>query len=102
VIGVVMRIDEVCHLVGDAVGGGDLIYRPLDVVTDGGRRVEENDAVAGCQERRLVGPVRDPIEIPHDPPDVVALLADPGAERPTADRRTVRKVTLEPFHGIRT
>ena len=90
-IGVVMRIDEMRHLVADAVGGGDLIYGPLDVVTDGGRRVEQDDAVVCRQERRLVGPVRDPVEVPLDSPDVVPLLVDRGAERQPADRRTVRQ-----------
>ena len=80
-IGVVMGIDEMRHLVADAVGGGDLIHGPLDVVTDGGRRVEQDDAVACRQERALVGPVRDPVEVPLDSPDVVALLVDRGAER---------------------
>src|SRR6266700_2811008 len=33
VIGVVMGIDEMRNLVAGAVGGGDLIHGPLDVVT---------------------------------------------------------------------
>ena len=46
VVGVVMRVDEVRDLVADAVRGGDLVDRPLDVVADGRRRVEQDDAVA--------------------------------------------------------
>ena len=51
VVGVVVRVDEVRHLVAHAIGGGDLIDGPLDVVTDGGRRVEQDDAVRSGQER---------------------------------------------------
>ncbi len=40
VIGVVMRVDQVGHLVAYAIGHGNLIHGTLDVVTDGGRRVE--------------------------------------------------------------
>jgi len=91
VIGVVMGIDEMRHLVADAVGGGDLIHGPLDVVTDRRRRVEQDDAVGCRQERALVGPVRDPVEVRLDSPDVVPLLVDRGAERRPGDRCTVRK-----------
>jgi hypothetical protein len=91
VIGVVMGIDEMRHLVADAMGGGDLIHGPLDVVTDARRRVEQDDAVGCRQERALVGPVRDPVEVRLDSPDVVPLLVDRGAERRPGDRRTVRK-----------
>jgi hypothetical protein len=45
VIGVVVRVDEVGHLVADIVGLSDLVDRPLDVASDGRRRVEENHAV---------------------------------------------------------
>jgi hypothetical protein len=81
VVGVVMRIDEMGHLVADAVGGRDLVHRPLDVVADARWRIEQHDAVARRQERRLVGPVRDPVEIPLDPSDVVPLLVDRGPKR---------------------
>ena len=50
-IGVVMRVDEMRHLVTDAVGVGDLVHGALDVVPDGRRRVEQDDAV-----RRGQGP----------------------------------------------
>jgi hypothetical protein len=43
VVGVVVRVDEVVDLVADAVGGGDLVDGPLDVVADRGRRVEQHD-----------------------------------------------------------
>ena len=45
VVGVVMRVDEVCDLAADAVRGGDLVDRPLNVVADGRGRVEQDDAV---------------------------------------------------------
>ena len=35
VVGVVMGVDQVRHLVGHAVGGGDLVDGPLEVVADG-------------------------------------------------------------------
>ena len=89
-VSVVVRIDEMGHLVADAVGGGDLIYGALNVVTKGRRRVEQNDTVAGRQERGLVGPVRNPVEVPLDSPDVVALLVDRRTEGRSGNRRTVR------------
>ena len=51
VVGVVMGVDEVGDPIADAVGGGDLVHRALDVVTDGGRRVEQDNAVLCGQER---------------------------------------------------
>ena len=53
VVGVVVRVDEVLDLVADAVRGGDLVDRALDVVADRRRRVEHDDAVRGRQERAL-------------------------------------------------
>src|ERR1700758_3947283 len=78
------------HLVAHAVDRGDLVHGPLDVVTKGGRRVEQDDAVACGQERGLVGRVRDPVEVPLDLPDVVALLVDRRTERRSGNRCTVR------------
>ena len=49
-VGVVVGVDEVRDPVADAVGGGDLVDSALDVVTDGGRRVEEDDAVLCGEE----------------------------------------------------
>ena len=89
VVGVVVRVDEVGDLVAHAVGGGDLVDGALDVVADGRRRVEQHDAVRGGQERRLVGAVGDPVEVPLDPSDVVALLVERRAERRLRDRRVV-------------
>src|SRR5919204_6728008 len=54
VVGVVVRVDEVCDLVADAVGGRDLVDGALDVVADRRRRVEQHDAVRRCQERGLI------------------------------------------------
>jgi len=79
VVGVVVRVDQVGDLVAHAVCGGDLVHGALDVVTDRGRRVEQNDAVRGGQERRLVCAVGDPVEVPLDAADVVALLVEGGA-----------------------
>jgi hypothetical protein len=41
VVGVVVRVDEVVDLVADAVRGGDLVDRTLDVVAD--RRAERRE-----------------------------------------------------------
>ena len=92
VVGVVVGVDEVGHLVADAVGGGDLVDGPLDVVTDRGRRVEQDDAVRRRQERRLVGAVGDPVEVALDAADVVALLVERGPERRPRDRRVVGEI----------
>ena len=89
VVGVVVRVDEVLDLVADAVGGGDLVDRALDVVADRRRGVEQHDAVGGGEERRLVGAVGDPVEVPLDAADVVALLVQRRAERRPGDRRVV-------------
>ena len=89
VVGVVVRVDEVLDLVADAVRGGDLVDRALDVVPERRRRVEHDDAVRGRQERRHVGAVRDVVEVPLDSADVVALLVEGRAERRARDRRVV-------------
>jgi hypothetical protein len=51
VVGVVVGVDQVDHSVAHALGGGDLVDRAAQVVTDGRRRVEQHDAVSGNQER---------------------------------------------------
>jgi len=84
---VVMRIDEIRRLVTHAVGGGNLIHGTLDVVPDACRRVEQDDPVACRHERTLVSPVRDSVDVPLDPPDVVASSAERRSERRIADRR---------------
>ena len=81
VVGVVVRVDEVGDLVADAVCRRDLVDGPLDVVADRRGRVEQDDAVRGREERRLVGAVGDPVQVPLDAADVVALLVQGGAER---------------------
>jgi hypothetical protein len=89
VVGVVVGVDEVGDGVGDAVGGGDLVDGPLQVVADGRGGVEQDHAVGGGQERRLVGAVGDPVEVPLDPADVVALVVEGRAERGARNRRVV-------------
>jgi DNA-binding transcriptional LysR family regulator len=61
-------------LVGQAVGGGDLVHGTPDVVADVRGRVEGHDAVGSGQERRHVDVVGDRVEVPLDPPDVVPVL----------------------------
>jgi hypothetical protein len=92
VVGVVVRVDEVRHPVGDAVGGGDLVDGPAQVAADGRGRVEQHDAVGGGQERGLVDAVGDVVQVPLDPPDVIALLVQGRAQRGRGDRRVVRQV----------
>jgi hypothetical protein len=43
--GMVVRVDGVGDLAADAVGSGDLVDGPRDVMADRGRRVEQHDAV---------------------------------------------------------
>ena len=81
VVGVVVGVDKVRHRVAHPVGGGDLVDGPLQVVSDGRGRVEQHHAVPGGQERRLVGAVGDPVEVPLHARDVVSLLVEGGAER---------------------
>ena len=80
-VGVVVRVDEVSHLVGHTVGSSDLVDRTLQVVPDGRAGVEQHDALAGGQECRLVGAVGDPVQVLLHSPDEVALLVDGRAQR---------------------
>ena len=81
VVGVVMRVDQAGHRIAHAVGRGDLVHRPPQVVADGRGRVEQHYAVAGGQERRLVDAVGDPVQVPLDTSDVVPLIVEGWAER---------------------
>jgi hypothetical protein len=56
---------------------------------DGRGCVEQHDAVVGGQERGLVDPVGDPVQVPLHAPDVVALVVEGRAERGPGDRRVV-------------
>src|ERR1700722_8096010 len=76
--------DQVGDLVGQPVGGGDLVHGTPDVVADVRGRVENHDAVGGGQERRHVDVVSDRVEVPLDLPDVVSVLVQ---GRPLGDRR---------------
>jgi hypothetical protein len=53
-VGVVVGVDEVGHRVAHALGGGDLVHGPLQLVADGRRSVEQHDAVSCGQERRVL------------------------------------------------
>src|ERR1700738_2005424 len=89
-VGVVMGVDKVVDLVGDAVCGGDLVDGAPDVVPDRRRRVEQDDTVRGGQKGRLVGAVSDPVEVSLDSADVVPLLVDRRAESRAWDWRKLR------------
>ena len=98
VVVVVVRVDEVRHLVGHPVGGGDLVHRAPYVPPDGRGRVEQHDAVPGGQERAVVDAVGDPEQVPLDAPYVVPLVVDGWAERRRRDRRVLGLVWCG--HGI--
>jgi hypothetical protein len=51
--------------------------------------VEQDDAVGGGQEGRLVGAVGDPVEVPLHPADVVAPVVEGWPERRLGDWRVV-------------
>src|SRR5579862_7867652 len=51
VVCVVVGVDHVGDLVGQAAGGGDLVHGTADIVADVRGRVEDHDAVGGRQER---------------------------------------------------
>jgi hypothetical protein len=89
VVGLVVGVHQVGHLVGHAVVGADLVDGPLQVVPDGRGRVEQHHAVAGGEERRLVGAVGDPVQVPLHPANEVILLVDGGAEGRRGDGREV-------------
>ena len=84
VVCVVVRVDHVGDLVGQVVGGGDLVHGTPDVVADVRGRVENHDAVGGGQEGRHVNVVSDRVEVPLDLPHVVPVFVQ---RRPLRDRR---------------
>ena len=88
-VGMVMRVDDVGHLVGHASAGRDLIDGALKVVPDGRGRVEQHHPVPGGQEGRLVGAVGDPVQILLYPPDEIALRVEGRAQRGRRYRRVV-------------
>src|SRR5260370_24475089 len=92
VVGVVVGVDQVGHRVGHAVGGGDLVHGPPQVTADAGGRVEHHDAVRGGQEGRLVDAVGDPVQVPLDASDVVALVVEGRAKRGPGNRRVIGQV----------
>src|ERR1700722_9499583 len=85
VVCVVVRVDQVGDLVGQAAGGGDLVHGTPDVMADVRGRVENNDAVGRGQERRHVDVVGDRVEVPLDLPDVVPVLVQGRAFRDRGD-----------------
>ena len=80
VIGVMMRMDQMGHLVADTVSSSDFVYSPLQVVADGWRRVEQHDAGRRGHERGLVHAIGHPVQISLDAANVVALFVDGGTE----------------------
>jgi hypothetical protein len=91
VVRVVVGVNQVGHPVAHPLGGGDVVHGPLQVVADGRRRVEQHHAVRGGQERRVVVTVGDPVEVPLDASDVVALVVDRRTERGSRNRRVIRQ-----------
>ena len=88
---VVVGVDKVGHRVAHPLGGGNVVHGPLQVVADRRGRVEQHHAIPGCQERRVVVPVGDPVQVPLHPSDVVALLVQGRAERGTRNRHVIRQ-----------
>ena len=84
VVRVMVGVDQVGHLVAHAVGSRDLVDRSLEVVPDARRGIEQDDAVLRRQEGGLVDAVGDPVEVPLDAPDVVALLVEAPGRTTTA------------------
>src|SRR6266550_7797412 len=80
-IRVMVRVDEILHLVADAVGGGDLVYRALNVVADRRRCVEYHYAILGGHKRRLISGDGNPVEILLYASDVVALCVEGRTKR---------------------
>ena len=91
VVRVVVGVDQVGDLVAHAIGLCDLVDRSLEVMPDARRCIEEDDAVLRCQEGGLIDAIGDPVEVPLDPSDVVALLVEGWPERRLGDRCIVRK-----------
>ncbi|MCW2895257.1 MAG: hypothetical protein JWO75_4746 [Actinomycetia bacterium] len=92
VVGVVVGVNQVGHGVAHALGGGDLVYGALQVAADGRGRVEQHHAVRGGQERRVVDAVGDPVQVPLDASDVIALIVEGRAKRGRWDWRVVGHV----------
>src|SRR6266478_2732050 len=88
-VGVVVGVDDVGYLVGYAVRGRDLVDGALQVVPDGGGRVEQHPPVLGGQKRGLIGAIGDPVQVLLHPADEVALRVDGRAQRGRRDRREV-------------
>jgi hypothetical protein len=91
VVGVMVRVDDVRHRAAHALGRGDLVHGPLQVVAEGRRRVEQNHAIPGRQECRVVVAVGDPVQVPLHAPDVVAPLVQGRAEGGARDRHVIRQ-----------
>ena len=86
-VGVEVRVHEVGHCGWGTRLGGDLLDRPQQVVTDGGRYVHDNHAVRGGKEHRLVEAARHP-GISVGPKMAAAAGADAmSAARPRKPRR---------------
>src|SRR5580700_10705510 len=88
VIGVVVGVNEIGNLVADAVSDRNLIHGPLDVVSQSCGSVKQDDSIISGHKCTLVVRIRNPVEVPHDPPDVVALLTHRRSEPRPADPRT--------------
>src|SRR4051812_32024451 len=97
----VVRVDEVRDLVGQAVGGCDLIDSSLDVVADGRRRIKQHNTIWCRQECGLIGAVRKPVEIALDLPHVVTLLVKSRAECVAWDRRVIGEIFWVGWAGVR-
>ena len=67
-VGVVVGVDDSASPYGHAVGGGDLVHRPAQVVADAAG-VEHDYPSRVVKNADRVDPVGDPVQVPRDPPD---------------------------------
>ena len=88
-VGVVVRVDDVGHLVGHVVAVRDRVDGALQVVPDGRGRVEQHDPLAGGEERGHVGRVGDVVQVLLHLADVVAVRVEGMTQRSRRDRRVV-------------
>jgi hypothetical protein len=95
-----VRVDQVGDLAGPAVGPGDVVDGAQQVVADGRRGVDQDDAAPGAKEHRLVAGVGDPVQVAGDLTNVVTIGVQGRAERGGRDRRVVGQgLPVQPRRG---
>ena len=90
-VGMVVRVDQVRYLIAHSIFVGYIVNRALEVSANSGRRIEEDDTLAGSEKSGLVGPVRDPVEVALDASDVVSLAIQRWSKGGVRDGGVVRQ-----------